>query len=300
MTGAVGDVWKRTGMYIAPDSSREVMSVLGSIGVFSTGQRFAWRGMSSADYDLRSSLHRRLGPKTGEGAMRGAEIKLLSDARSWGLGIRETGHIDDLQLLTDLQHYGIPTRLIDFTNNPMTALWFACQTPGNTAVTRSGLLLALDVAKWPSFASVGSSKGKWGSVGNPNGFTLENALKSDQPFLVESSTPNDRLRAQEGFFAAGATPRGGSLERVRRGPFVSLDVAAAHGDPNELKKMLLDERGRGAPGALPYVAVLIKSSLKGKLLRYLENTYNRRPRVLFPDYAGFKDYGSSSKRGGDL
>lgn len=178
----------------------------------------------------------------------------------------------------------------------MTALWFACQTPSNPSVTRSGLLLALDVARWPHFASIGALAGTWGSAGNPKGFTLENALESSQPFLVESSTPNDRLRAQEGFFAAGAAPRGGLVDRNRRGPFVSLDVAATPGDPSELRKRLLSERGRGAPGLLPYVAVIINPGLKQKLLRYLENTYNRRPRVLFPDYAGFKDYREVGKR----
>ncbi len=66
------------------------MAVLGSIGVFSTGQRFAWRGMSSADYNLQSSLHRRLGARATEAGMRRQEKEILEKARRWGLGVRES------------------------------------------------------------------------------------------------------------------------------------------------------------------------------------------------------------------
>jgi hypothetical protein len=218
---------------------------------------------------------------------------MLHDARQWGLGVLETGHVDDLQLLANLQHYGAPTRLIDFTSNPMTALWFACQEPSEAKVSRSGLLLALDVARWPVIESVELPHGAtWGSIGDPTGFALESALAKTQPFVLRATVPNDRLRAQEGFFVAGAVPSGGVAELLRRGPFASLDIEAVEGDPGDLEAKLLAERGRGRPSALPYVAVVIKAGLKKKLLRYLEGTYNRSARVLFPDYAGFRDFGA--------
>ena len=37
----------------------------------------------------------------------------------------------DLELLADLQHYGAATCLIDFTQSPLTALWFACKDEDN-------------------------------------------------------------------------------------------------------------------------------------------------------------------------
>ena len=294
MVGGAGQIWKRNGWYVEPRSSRAVMSVLGSIGVFSSGQSFAWRGTSSADYDLRSALHRHLG-RADESQVRRAEVDLLRRARKWGLGVTASGPVDDLQLLADLQHFGIPTRLIDFTSNPMTALWFACQTPSNQTVARSGLLLALDVAKWRVVESVPSTARtdlRQPEFYSPTTHALATALADPEPFVVRSVVPNDRLRAQEGFFVAGAQPNSRPSDRRRRGPFTSLDIEQRAGDRDELEARLLAERVRGSPGAMPYMAVVIRSDLKKKLLQYLEGTFNRSPRVLFPDYVGFRDFGS--------
>lgn len=269
-----------------PKDSREVMALIGAIGVYSSGQRFAWRGMSSQDYRLTSSLHRDLGNRVGEDQFRDVELGLLRDARAWGLGVGETEYVDNLGLLADLQHYGVHTRLIDFTNNPMTALWFACQEPTTPGTSKSGILLALNVTKWPGHLTVGD-QGTWGHISDPHGATLSHALNTKQPFLVEVSHPNDRLRAQEGLFVASAIPEP-SLRRSAS-PFGSLDVAFTRGDGPKLHSSLTTSRSQGAPSRIPFVAVVIKAGLKQKLLRYLASSYNRTARVLFPDYAGFAE-----------
>lgn len=297
MTNERGAIWKRAGWHITPKSSREVMSVIGAIGVYSVGQRFGWRGMSSADYKVTSSIHRRLGESLDEQQIRAAELELLRGARGWSLGIGETAYVDDLQLLADMQHYGIETRLLDFSSNPMTALWFACQKP-NLNVSQAGVLLALNVTEWRSYASVGAAN-TWGHMSNPNGATLEQALNSRSPFLVESSHPNDRLRSQEGFFAASAVPETSPLIRALTTPFWSIDVPFTKGDPEDLRRRLTAEQVRGGPQRLPFVAVIIKAGLKAKLLAYLENTYNRSAKVLFPDFAGYAEFAAHGGRGGE-
>jgi len=302
--------WKATGWYVEPRNAREVMNVVGAIGVYSIGQRFAWRGMSSADYTLISSLQRKLGNSRDEEALREAELETLRKARAWGLGVQPTGHVDDLQLLSDLQHYGIATRLLDFTSNPMTALWFACQAP-NGDVAKSGLLVAMNTKGWPTYSTVGAANlTTWGQQADPAGARLRSALSGGAPFLVESANPNERLRAQEGFFVASAAPgprkstqvplAGTSsishLEIIDISPFDALKVEYPRGNHDELYKRLTEERQRGRPSALPFVAVIIRANLKPKLLRYLESTYNRSARVLFPDYAGFLEYGEAPHR----
>ncbi len=305
MANDVGYRWTATGWAYRPKDAREVMSVLGAIGVHNARQSFAWRGMSSADYHLTSSLQRELGAGTTEKQMRAAEVELLSAARDWGLGIGPGGYVDDLQLLADLQHYGVATRLLDFTSNPMTALWFACQAPKPTDVAKSGVLIALNTTGMRQVSTVPRA-GTWGSTRNAVGSTLEGALRDPAPFVVRSLAPNDRLRAQEGFFVAGAVPPARRGEEIVMpsgitfrfadlDPFEAIEVPWRKGDPEKLRGSLLDDRQRGRPKDVPFVAVIIKAGLKAKLLRYLENTYNRSARVLFPDYAGFLEFRSEPK-----
>ncbi|MFF1876366.1 FRG domain-containing protein [Leifsonia sp. NPDC058230] len=285
MPHAVGMQWRNTGWWVEPSDARQVMSLIGCIGAYSARARFAWRGLSSADYALLSSLHRWVGPTATESMMRAAEVELIAAAREWGLGRGPMGHVDDLQLLADLQHYGIRTRLIDFSSNPMTALWFACQTPSRVGVAKSGVLLAVNRSGWSEYATVASPAALTrGDVDDPTGNRLKQALSEQRCFVVNSSTPNDRLRAQEGFFITGPIPDEPAP------PFTGLAVEYSEGDPAQLSAWLSDPRGQGNPSNIPFVAVIIRAGLKQRLRLYLEGTYNRSARILFPDFAGFREF----------
>lgn len=279
--------WKETGWYIEARGSRHLFSLIGSIGGYSSDARIAWRGQASSDYDLISSLQR--SPNIdSEHELRQREILVLESARRWGLGFGPTGWASDLQLLADLQHYGTATRLLDVTSNPMTALWFACQDvqPAGSK-SNDGLLLALNTAGWRSYGRSHPS-GSYTALENPLSWELEAALEAGEPFVVESLTPNDRLRAQEGFFVAGRVP-----ERFSKpDPFKSFRVGYEPTTYDDLIARLnasfgeFDERVR-----LPFVAIHIPAKLKRRVLPRLANSYNRRPNVLFPDFTGFRDHG---------
>ena len=51
---------------------------------------------------------------------------LIEPARTQGFGIEDGRSISDLQLLAKLQHFGAATGLLDFTWDPLIAIWFAC------------------------------------------------------------------------------------------------------------------------------------------------------------------------------
>ena len=97
------------------------------------GDNMLYRGLADESWEAEASLHRRLGgknnPASKEQFIRASE-ELVKQAKLRGYARDPAGEWEDLQLMGRLQHYGAATCLIDFTRNPLVALWFACQ-PSN-------------------------------------------------------------------------------------------------------------------------------------------------------------------------
>ena len=97
---------------------------------------YAYRGQENADWPLHSGATRRLVKAIGPEIPQYPNFlqtyvsyhreTLLEPARTQGFGIEGGRTLSDLQLLAKLQHFGAATGLLDFTWDPMLALWFAC------------------------------------------------------------------------------------------------------------------------------------------------------------------------------
>ncbi len=87
-----------------------------------------FRGQSNSTWDIRPSIFR--------DSLVSVEDKIIQTAKARvPQEFREC--ISSFEELTKLQHYGLPTRLLDITMNPLVALYFAC-LPSETVTDEDG------------------------------------------------------------------------------------------------------------------------------------------------------------------
>jgi hypothetical protein len=79
-----------------------------------------FRGQSKARYPLLPGLYRTAAVEAGY-----IEEDLLERFKTLGSAHREMRPADDWEWYFIAQHYGLPTRLLDWTESPLTALYFA-------------------------------------------------------------------------------------------------------------------------------------------------------------------------------
>jgi hypothetical protein len=91
---------------------------------------YIFRGHSDAEWPLSSALERFLGERWDSSNARKFESYSLENFRSKYHIYCGTEHVPSSKLawLSVMQHYGMPTRLIDFTASPYIALYFALES----------------------------------------------------------------------------------------------------------------------------------------------------------------------------
>ncbi len=94
------------------------------------GPVLLWRGHSDIGWSLEPALQRewRGQPK----ALRTAEREMFDEFKRAAPYLLPSETLDDWDRLSLAQHYGLPTRMLDWTVNPMIALWFALSRPFGT------------------------------------------------------------------------------------------------------------------------------------------------------------------------
>ena len=94
------------------------------------GLPLLYRGLANTEWQVECAAHRRIEASETKPNIRSVRAyisRLLKTAHMYDHGRHEGRKLHNLELMALLQHAGAATCLIDFTHNPLVALWFACR-----------------------------------------------------------------------------------------------------------------------------------------------------------------------------
>lgn len=276
---------------IVPKTRRQLWDYIGN-AAFDLGPQaqVLWRGLPDSTYTVKSSLVRDLevrGIPLSEESLRRREMEILDVARNWDIGLSEHGAVSDLHLLAMLQHHGAPTRLIDVTYNPLTALWFACSDEKKKH--EPGLLVVMTVTDAHKHTTSEHASLTWDTLDVPGSASLVRILRNSRatgkPFIVDPRPKDARMKAQEGAFLGSYWPEEPPVGPLVGIPYSGLAAAlsfALQGISHEAMTVAGDSWN-----SFGFAGILISPELKQELLPVLDHTFNRSHRTMYPDVPGF-------------
>ncbi|MDD5451052.1 MAG: FRG domain-containing protein [Desulfovibrionales bacterium] len=176
-------------------------------------------------------------------------IEILKKARS---NKYFSDDICDLNILAILQHYGAATPLLDFSNDPLVALYFACQPCKDKDAESDGNVFCINYS-----SQIRSNSSPLRPVNDPSLINIESALNDTSRYIWYWSPPNDlckRSKKQQSVFVFGW------------GLYWKYDT-----------KKLIDE----------LKILIISAESKKGILKDLKEKYDISEQTLFPDIYGF-------------
>lgn len=286
--GQVDDAhWVDDGWAVIPESIEQLLAFpvrLAQIGAHTGG--YVWRGQANVSWKIRSSLQRTVRDQSDRGnpvELKQAERSLIDQARDWGLGTLSATHVPDLQLLAQMQHHGVPTRLIDVSQDAFTALWFACS--GKDEQNKDGILFAVDATYRKETHE--RPHGNLGELADPlsNGLEWALTMPDTHPVVLTPTIRDERMTAQQGAFLVGMPPDGAPVNLPYRS-VTDCEAFGLHARPCDLEAVLTARHVPNLPSPPEFAAVLIRADWKPYLLQILQ-TLGKSRRTLYPDLAGF-------------
>jgi len=167
---------------------------LGINSDFERGQ-FIFRGQINNKWELIPKLFRDY-PKE-------AELVEIALWETLLLGVKSPylNTFDPIELLMNLQHFSIPTRLLDWTSDILIALFFACYDEKEEFNQEDGNLFFIDKFQYSSFKINSSENNVFSQpINSSTKDLLKKRLDIDDFHIFEPVIKNPRLRIQDGCF----------------------------------------------------------------------------------------------------
>jgi hypothetical protein len=173
--------------------------------------RIWYRGCGKASDDLKPSLYRREPPQTIEDIL-GLEKDLIARFKQRSIPFHSRVLTDPWEWLFLMQHYGVPTRLLDWSESPLMALFFAVTTAphkigksGRPVFSGNACVWLLDPEKWNKRSvDLKSFRGSVLTTDDPNANAYEPVgnITTMKPFPIAlyGSHNSQRIVAQRGVF----------------------------------------------------------------------------------------------------
>ena len=226
---------------------------------------FTFRGQSSSSWSLEPGIIRKA-KRTYTGIGQSGllfrlsvdhVIQLLKKARSYGYFMEEEC---DLNILAILQHYGAATPLLDFSYDPLVALYFACQSCEDKGIESDGKVFCIN---YPT--QIKSDTSPLRPIEDPFSVDIKSTLEDTSRYIWYWKPTDDLCRRSE---------RQQSVFIYGWGLYWEYDT-----------KRLIDE----------LEILVVSGENKKMILEELKDKYDIYEQTLFPDVYGFAQSNSHKK-----
>lgn len=215
------------------------------------GHSLWYRGTGDASYELLPSMYRHPSAKRPD-EMIAMERQLMTRFRQRSIPFHTRDLKDDWDALFFMQHYGVPTRLLDWTENPLIAMHFALmsakrKSTGSRTYSRPAAVWLLDPIGWNQLALKhlsydGQPLAPGDEVLKAYSSSVVGSSSTKFPVALYGAHNSSRIVAQQGvftIFGAERTP----MEKVaweKSSPTPLTKIVIAPAAIEQMRKSLLN------------------------------------------------------------